>query len=371
MAKRERDDGAQYIEEKSETDKIVRNSPYGTARVNYGWGTPFKPCMKCTINGFPNLWIGISSLNGVPCKGPREMPVMMQQYLKKFTALEHCNPYHRMNDPQSWMQWKGMVEKRPEFVYTIKANQFLTHTKMLEMDDDTATHIENFFRDRCLLLQPHLGPVLIQLPPQFRMTLPHLERLKAVATRVSSTGVKCAVEFRHRSWFCEEVYSVLREIKWTMVITHNEDVGESPIVDTGTNVMYVRLHGATGKYVGDYGPVLMKKWAELCVQFLQADGNRKIYFFLNNNDSHIGGLTSSIVDATCLAETVNSILAKNPTNTTTSSGDAGSRTATGAGVQSSPRDVHTADNAEDVRVTAGAASATPIRIIEELSDDDK
>jgi uncharacterized protein YecE (DUF72 family) len=232
----------------------------------------------------------------------------MQQYVKKFVVLEHCNPYHRMNDPATWLQWKSMVEKR-DFVFTVKANQFLTHTKMLEMDEDTAAHIDHFFRDRCLLLGPHLGPVLIQLPPSFRMSASHVDRIRAVAARIAPTGIRCAVEFRHRSWFCEEVYAVLREVGWTMVVTHNEDVGESPHVDTGTNIMYVRLHGAVDRFVGDYGPVLMKKWAEQAVAFASRgdQGTNSVFFFLNNNESHIGGLTSSIADATCFAESVRSI----------------------------------------------------------------
>jgi uncharacterized protein YecE (DUF72 family) len=309
--KRDRDDGAQYIEEKSETEKIVRNSPYGQApRIAYGWGTPFKPCAKCTILQAPNnIHIGISSLNGVPGKA-REMPVLLQQYMKKFSALEHCNPYHRMNDPPAWIHWKSMVEKRSDFVYTVKANQYLTHTKMLEMDEDTATHIDHFFRDLCPLLGSHLGPVLIQLPPSFRLTPGHLERLRAVAARIAPTGVRCAVEFRHRSWFCDEVYAALREVQWALVATHNEDVGETPLVDTGTHIMYVRLHGAVSRFAGDYGPVAMRRWAEACVAFVRSDPiANHVYFFLNNNESQVGGLTSSIVDATCLAETINALMA--------------------------------------------------------------
>jgi uncharacterized protein YecE (DUF72 family) len=312
MAKRDRDDAAQYIEERSETEKIVRNSPYGPARVSYGWGTPFKPCAKCVVNGVPNIRIGMSSLNGVPGK-VREMPILMQQYLKKFSVMEHCNPYHRMNEPQSWVQWKGMVEKR-DFIFTIKANQFLTHTKLLEMDEDTAAHIDHFFRDRCLLLGPHLGPVLIQLPPSFRLSSTHLDRIKAVAARIAPTGVHCAVEFRHKSWFCEEVYAVLRQVGWTLVVTHNEDVGESPHVDTGTHVMYVRLHGAVDRFVGDYGPVLIKKWAEQCLAFVnQNPAANHVFFFLNNNESQVGGLTSAVVDATCLAESINALVSAGAT----------------------------------------------------------
>lgn len=299
----------QYIETRGENDpKIVKNSPYGTARNALGWGTPFQPAPKCTVDGYPNIHIGISSLNGVPGKD-REMPKLMAQYVKKFQCLEHCYPYHRMCDPQQWDAWRAMVQKRPEFVFTIKANQYLTHTRRLEMDADLATHIDNFFAQRVPLLGIHLGPVLVQLPPTFHKNDGHVERIRAVAARIPA-DVRIAVEFRHKSWFCDEVYDVLKELKWGLVVTHNEDIGESPFVITNPSFLYVRLHGAVSQYVGDYGPVLMLRWAEIIAKFVQEDPTRNVYFFLNNNESQIGGLTSSIVDASSLTQHLTKLLPK-------------------------------------------------------------
>ena len=126
----------QYIEEKSETDKIVRNSPYGAERSGLGWGTPFKPATKCFFDELPQIHIGLSSLNAVPGKD-REMAHLLQQYMKKFRVLEHCNPYHRMGNVTNWEQWKAMPgAATKKFIFTVKSNQYLTHTRMLEMDAD-------------------------------------------------------------------------------------------------------------------------------------------------------------------------------------------------------------------------------------------
>ena len=315
MTKRPADhESRQYIDERSEKDKVVKNSPYGTTRGTFGWGTPFAPCKSAAVPNFPNIRIGISSLNGVPGKH-REMSTLLPQYCKKFSALEHCNPYHRMGEEANWQQWHDYVHRsHPKFRYTVKANQFLTHTKMLEVDDDLQQHIETFFGNRCPMLKEHLGPVLIQLPPQFKLSGEHLDRIVAVAARMP-TSTRIAVEFRHRSWFCEQVYDVLRRVKWALVFTHNDDIGESPVVDTGAGFMYARVHGICGKYMGDYGPEELTRFASIIQRFLtsssgEVDHTKEVYFFFNNNDSHIGGLTSSVVDATCLATKLNELLNK-------------------------------------------------------------
>ena len=95
------------------------------------------------------------------------------------------------------------------------------------------------------------------------------------------------------------MYTVLRSVQWTLVTT---DHWKTPIVDTLSNVLYVRLHGAAGAYVGDYGPVALQHWADLTARFLAVDPfKRSAYIFFNNNDSGVNGLTSSVVDATYLA----------------------------------------------------------------------
>ena len=127
-----------------------------------------------------------------------------------------------------------------------------------------------------------------------------MQRLKEVAAAVPA-DIQVAVEFRHDSWFAEDTYAVLRAAKWAMVATHNHDRGDSPIVDTGAGFFYARLHGAVGQYIGDYGVDAMRRWAGHVAKFLEKNPGAPVYIFLNNNESHVGGLTSSVVDSTELA----------------------------------------------------------------------
>ncbi|ORC92962.1 uncharacterized protein TM35_000022880 [Trypanosoma theileri] len=355
----------QRVEKRGSNGNVVVNSPYGSSRAHYGWGDLFHPPRTAHIAGYSNIHIGISSLNGVPGKD-RRMPTLLAQYSKKFHCLEHCYTYHNISDEGMWRMWKEMCvphssemsghsqsistegkkvtlqvkekddivnmksnenksspmnevktdSQRQHFIYTIKANQFLTHTRMLAIDKEVEEHIIDFFGKRCPLLEDHLGPVLLQLPPQFHKNSENINRIKGIASRIPKT-IRIAVEFRHRSWYCEEIHNLLRCVGWALVVAHHHNDPTGSIhIDTGVPFMYVRMHGATGLHVGDYGPDRLLEWAECIVNFIRGGGKgtagekekREVFFFFNNSDSHIGGVTSSTVDATFLAEKVQTLL---------------------------------------------------------------
>ncbi|KAG5489351.1 hypothetical protein GH5_00219 [Leishmania sp. Ghana 2012 LV757] len=387
---------------------LLRDSPYGPSRNSvYGWGHLFHPPMTATIPDHPGIHVGISSLNGVPSVGrsDRSMRSLLNQYRKKFNCLEHSYPYHNVGDTETWKSWADMVkdsnvtdgrcisaleaasvpsppvaegavtagvaaaEAAPplsftvnanRFLYTIKANNFLTHVKQLQMDDaEVIRHVQTFFKERCPALEPFLGPVLVQLPPSFEYSAANMQRLTSlyqVLSReeallqemtprspqaASSSGnsstpatsssalrrqrrLRIAVEFRNRSWYRDETFALLRSFRWALVVAHHhDDPTYSQVVDTGAGFLYVRLHGPLGRNTGDYGPVVMRRWAEEMVQYLYPTRNlvdrgaasatpdetaREVFFFLNNSDSHVGGTTSSVVDATCLAEQMRGLL---------------------------------------------------------------
>ncbi|EAN99648.1 hypothetical protein C3747_114g19 [Trypanosoma cruzi] len=341
----------QRIEERGANNRVVVNSPYGCSRARYGWGMPFHTPLLAYVPGCPAIHIGISSLSGVPGRD-RRMKTLFAQYAKKFNSLEHCYTFHNMGEETMWKNWRDMCasqlvassshspaslgcvqtsdngnQKSPPFIFSIKANQYLTHTRMLAIDDKSEEHIMHFFVNRCSILGRHLGPVLLQLPPQFQKNHVNMERIEAVAARIPK-AFSVAVEFRHRSWYDEGVYALLRRLGWALVVAHHHDDPTASVhVDTGVDFMYVRLHGPIGLHIGDYGPVILSQWAERVVDYIcggvvsaaAADQSqpmavnahgREVYFFFNNSDSHVGGTTSSTVDATFLAQRVGELLAE-------------------------------------------------------------
>ena len=97
-----------------------------------------------------------------------------------------------------------MRQSPPGFVFAVKASRYLTHVKRLR---DLGQGLDRFYeRIEPLVRSPKLGPVLWQLPPNFQRDD---ERL-AAALDACRPGRHC-FEFRHESWFADEVYALLRE----------------------------------------------------------------------------------------------------------------------------------------------------------------
>ena len=104
---------------------------------------------------------------------------------------------------------RGWVADTPEdFVFAVKAHRRITHTKRLRGEALKAT------ADFLDALEPlrqaqKLGPVLFQLPPNFKCDVARLRDFLAVLPR----GLRAAFEFRHESWFVEEVYAALARVR--------------------------------------------------------------------------------------------------------------------------------------------------------------
>jgi uncharacterized protein YecE (DUF72 family) len=129
---------------------------------------------------------------------------------------------------------RGWIEATPAgFQFAVKANQKITHVARLR-------GVRDFTRDFLNALQPldaekKLGPVLFQLPPFSKCDVPLLKEFLAGLPR----SLRAAIEFRHASWFCEEVYGALRAANAALCNAESEKL-ETPDVQT-TEFAYLRL----------------------------------------------------------------------------------------------------------------------------------
>lgn len=128
----------------------------------------------------------------------------------------------------------GWVEVTPEgFKFAIKAHQSITHIKRLQ---DASDSTKRFLS----ALQPlydagKLGPVLFQLPPFLKCDLARLREFLADLPK----AYRVAFEFRNESWFCDEVYSILRGANAALCLAESEKL-ETPKVQTA-HFSYLRL----------------------------------------------------------------------------------------------------------------------------------
>jgi uncharacterized protein YecE (DUF72 family) len=128
----------------------------------------------------------------------------------------------------------GWIEATPpEFKFAIKAHQRITHFKRLrDADGVTAEFLDS--------LQPlrkarKLGPVLFQLRESFKCDVPVLKDF----LKTLPYGTQAALEFRNASWFCDDVYDLLRKANVALCQAESEDL-ETPAVDTA-DYSYLRL----------------------------------------------------------------------------------------------------------------------------------
>jgi uncharacterized protein YecE (DUF72 family) len=177
---------------------------------------------------------------------PQDLPSrgFLGYYSRQFETVEINNTFYRMPSEKNMLAWAAEV---PEgFVFALKAPQRITHQKRLkEAGEDL-----RFFLSTAALLEERRGPSLVQLPPTLKKDLP---RLKDFVADIPSTW-RAAFEFRHPSWFSDDVYDLLRAHGLALVAA---DTGEEeyPFVATA-DWGYLRLRRV------EYGPAELAAWAD-------------------------------------------------------------------------------------------------------------
>lgn len=175
---------------------------------------------------------------------------MLGFYSSKFPTVEINNTFYRLPREDVLQTWAAQV---PEpFTFAIKASQRITHWARLK--PQCATAVE-FLLKNTSSLAGRLGPILFQLPPNLEKDT---ELLRAFLETLPRER-RYTVEFRHESWFDEDVFDVLRERDIALCITEQPEFA-APVVSTAS-WGYLRLHRF------DYNAAMLAEWAaQIAVQ---------------------------------------------------------------------------------------------------------
>jgi uncharacterized protein YecE (DUF72 family) len=181
---------------------------------------------------------------------------------------------------------RGWIEATPPgFKFAIKAHQKITHVARLR---NVADFTSDFFHAlQSLDTEKKLGPVLFQLPPFLKCDVPLLKDFLAALAR----NVRTAFEFRHESWFSEEVYGALRGANAALCNAESEKL-ETPDVQTA-DFAYLRLRKE------NYSPKERKALEQRIAQ-LTAKGDVFLYF--KHEDTPEGALHAETVLAATRAK---------------------------------------------------------------------
>ena len=204
---------------------------------------------------------------------PEELPKSkwLEHYASNFDTVEINNTFYQLPKEASLKRWHEQAPKN--FVYSVKANRYITHIKRLK---DAPEPLERFF-ERVGILAEKLGPVLYQLPPNFHKDLDRLGNFIKFLP-----GDRIAVfEFRHKSWFSEDTFRLLNQFGVGFCI-HDMPGMKIPRVVTA-DIIYIRFHGPTGRYEGNYSKSALQSWAEWLKEHTKEVHSIYAYF---NNDIH-------------------------------------------------------------------------------------
>jgi uncharacterized protein YecE (DUF72 family) len=195
-----------------------------------------------------------------------------------FRSIEINGTFYALQRPENFAAWHDQTPD--DFMFSVKAPRYISHILRLKEAD---TALANFFASGVLALKAKLGPVLWQVPPNFRFEperleaffklLPHTTRDAAALARKhdrrlngrvltkadADRPLRHALEIRHESFRDPAFITLLRRHKVALVVA---DTVEWPcLMDETSDFVYCRLHGSEQLYVSGYTEAALKTWA--------------------------------------------------------------------------------------------------------------
>jgi len=228
--------------------------------------------LESTFEDSMIVYAGTSGYSYKEWKGhfyPEKLPAgdMLSFYAQRLGAVEINNTFYRLPKESVLDGWAAQVPE--DFRFSIKASRRITHFKRLKQTDDETAYLLRVLGT----LGPMLGVVLFQLPPNFKKDLPRLESFLDLLPPRAPT----AFEFRHQSWFDDDVVAVLRDRGCALCLADTDDGDPPPLVDTGS-LGYLRLRRA------DYSDEDLRAWADR----IEEQAWDRVFVFFKHEDEAAG-----------------------------------------------------------------------------------
>lgn len=194
----------------------------------------------------------------------------LRAYALTFDTVECDNAFYRLPEKDTFAKWAQAVPAG--FAMAVKASRFLTHIKRLADPQEPVHRL----MAHCEGLGDHLGPVLLQLPPNLRADADKLDQALAAFPAFA----RVAVELRHPSWFSSAIRGVLERRRAALVWADRHGRPVAPLWQT-TDWGYVRLHEGFADPWPTYGDTALRTWLRRIDNTftVQAD----VFFYFNND----------------------------------------------------------------------------------------
>lgn len=219
-----------------------------------------------------SLYVGTSGYSYKEWKGsfyPEKIAAkdMLPYYASRLQAVELNNTFYRLPQRSMVEGWKAQVPDN--FRFSVKASQRITHFKRLK---DVAAETQ-FMLETVSALEDRLGVVLFQLPPNMKKDLERLETF----LKDLPADTPAAFEFRHPTWFDDDVLALLRSRNRALCVSDTDDLPTNHI-DKTADWGYLRLRRV------HYSEADLKEWSSR----IRAQQWNSTYVFFKHEDEGTG-----------------------------------------------------------------------------------
>jgi uncharacterized protein YecE (DUF72 family) len=228
--------------------------------------------------------IGISGWRYAPWRGtfyPHKLPQRMElEYAAKLLPIIEINgSFYALQKPGNYVQWYDQTPD--DFMFSVKGPRYITHVRRLK---DVEKPLANFFASGLFNLREKLGPILWQLPPNFKYDEARLRDFLALLPRDlagasslagkrdkfmkgrariaidENRALRHAIEIRNDSFLAPSFIELLRKYNVAAVIA--ETARKWPMIqDVTADFIYMRLHGDREMYRSGYTDKSLQRWA--------------------------------------------------------------------------------------------------------------
>jgi uncharacterized protein YecE (DUF72 family) len=197
----------------------------------------------------------------------------LRHYATVFATTEINASFYRTPSLEAVQGWRDQTPRAFRFAW--KASKFITHWKRLtEKSENSIALMET----RLDVLAPKVAAVLFQLPPQFEKNRDRL----AGFVRMLPQQHRYAFEFRHKSWYADDVLDLLHRHNIALCLSDHHDA-PAPWEKTARFV-YIRGHGPQGRYAGRYSRRTLQRWADAIASWKRRGADVLVYF---DNDQKV------------------------------------------------------------------------------------
>ncbi len=203
---------------------------------------------------------------------PRGLPQRswLEHYAHRFARVEVNNTFYNLPAAETFRRWSE--ETPADFRFALKLSRYLTHICRLREPEDSVA----LFLERAKPLAAKTGPLLLQLPPTMRCDVERLDAALAAFPR----RWRIAVEFRHTSWYTDEVAACLRHHDAALCLTDRRGRPQQPMWRTST-WGFVRLHEGRATPYPCYGDTSLRSWVTRIADLWRPDDD--VFAFFNND----------------------------------------------------------------------------------------